>query len=113
MSSSASQESCRQESHRGDEDDLCLELLTPSNVFANVGIATTSDGSEQNGDLTQCEETSRKSKEPILTAVNQSVVVLLEGLCAVSTALEVHGSDSLRAALGIVVQSDVLEGTNC
>ena len=53
-----------------------------------------------------------KCKKPILTAVNQPIVVLLEGLGAVAAPLEVHCGNSLRASLSVVVHRDVFEGAN-
>ena len=73
----------------------------------------TSDHSEQKEDFTQRGKRGRgKCKESILTAVNQPVVVLLEGFGAVATPLEVHCGNTLRAALAVVVQGDVLERAN-
>ena len=79
-------------------------------------------GSEKGADRSEWKGTSRsaegiwrsrrKWKEPILTAVNQPVVVCLERLVAVSPSLEVHGRNSLRPTLTIVVKRNILERTN-
>ncbi len=53
-----------------------------------------------------------KCKEPILTAVNQPVVVLLEGFGAIAAPLEVHCGNTLRTTLTVVMKGDVLERTN-
>ena len=72
----------------------------------------TRDHSEQKGDFTQRGRGSRKWKEPILTAVNQPVVVLLERLGAVTAPREVHCGNALGTTLTIIVQGHVLERAN-
>ncbi len=48
----------------------------------------------------------------ILTSVDETIVVLLESLGAVTPASEVDRSDALRNAPAVVVQSHVTEGAN-
>lgn len=63
---------------------------------------------------TRRDEARRKEVkgEAILTAIDESVVVLLVGLGAVSTPLEMHGSDAFRPASRIIVERDFPKRAN-
>ena len=50
--------------------------------------------------------------EPILTSIDEAVVVLLERLRAIASAAEVDGGDSLGDAFAVVVQGNVAERSN-
>lgn len=52
-------------------------------------------------------------QRPVLTAVNQPVVVLLVSFRAVASSLEVDGSHALGATRTIVVERHVLERAHC
>ena len=51
-------------------------------------------------------------KRSILTAVNESVVVLLEGLVSVAVPLEENLSDALGLAIAVVAEVDFAERAN-
>lgn len=53
------------------------------------------------------EKRLKEVKQPILTAIDEPVVVGLVGLGAVTPLLEVDGGDALGATGGVVVESDI------
>ena len=51
-------------------------------------------------------------RDVILTSIDESVVILLIGLCAVSLALEMHRGDTFGSASAVIVKRDILQGAD-
>lgn len=51
-------------------------------------------------------------KDVILTSIDESVVILLIGFCAVSLALEMHRGDTFGSPSAVIVKRDILQGAN-
>jgi len=52
-------------------------------------------------------------RDVILTSIDESVVILLVGFGAVPFASEMHRGDTFGAPGAVVVQRNILQGSNC
>ena len=52
-------------------------------------------------------------RDVILTSIDESVVILLVGFGAIPFAREMHRGDTFRAPGAVMVQGNILQGSNC
>lgn len=58
------------------------------------------------------EKCLKEVKRPILTAIDEPIVVSLVCFCAITPLLEVHRGDTLGTTGGVIMESNVAKGAD-
>lgn len=58
------------------------------------------------------EKCLKEVKRPILTAIDEPIVVSLVCFCAITALLEVHRGDTLGTTGGVIMKSNVTKGAD-